>query len=215
MPAFGERVRRHVLINFIGEKLLSEAVETGNVTPNEAIFCKFGNIVTSITFVMSSLSCNAMLSSGFLACEVQKVIHSVCTSGDMTTVFTLSSSFSVRATYLSRSSWTNPQLTFFHKWEMGRIGTGNITRIKYGQCWHKMFPRRPINGVSTVSWNVWNLSALTISSVACWSHPRNPKFLNPACCWSNGIVQYMENCERRDHGQIKLICLKTFAEFSH
>ena len=71
----------------------TEAVETGNVKPIEAIFCKFGNIVTSISFVMSSLSCNAMLSSDFLASKVRKVIHSVGTSGDMTAVFTVSSSF--------------------------------------------------------------------------------------------------------------------------
>ena len=65
------------LISFIWEKLLStEAVETGNVKPIEAIFCKLGNIVTIISFVMSSLSCNAMLSSGFLASKVRKVIHS-------------------------------------------------------------------------------------------------------------------------------------------
>ena len=45
-------------------------IETGNVQPIEAIFCKFGNIVTSISFVISSLSCNAMLSSSFLASKV-------------------------------------------------------------------------------------------------------------------------------------------------
>ena len=41
-----------------------------------------------------------------------------------------------------------------------------------------------------------------------------PKFQNPECCWSNGIIQCLENCidERSDHGQIKLFCLKTFAE---
>ena len=89
---------KHILISFIWEKLLStEGIETGNVKPIEAIFYKFGNIVTSISFVMSSLSCNAMLSSGFLASKVRKVIHSVCTSGDMTAVFTVSSSFRVRA----------------------------------------------------------------------------------------------------------------------
>ena len=89
---------RRILISFIWEKLLStEAVETGNVKPIEAIFCKFGNIVTSTSFVMSSLSCYAMLSSGYLASAVRKVIHSVCTSGDMTAVFTVSSSFRVRA----------------------------------------------------------------------------------------------------------------------
>ena len=88
--------RRRVLINL--EKLLStEAFETGNVKPIEAIFCKFGNIVTSISFVMSSLNCNAMLSSDFLARKVRKVIHSVCTSGDILAVFTVSSSFRVRA----------------------------------------------------------------------------------------------------------------------
>ena len=40
---------------------------------------------------------------------------------------------------------------------------------------------------------------------------------NPVCCWSNGIIQCMENCidERRDHGQVKLFCLKTFAELGH
>ena len=60
--------RKCILISFIWEKLLStEVVETGNVKPIEAIFCKFGNIVTSISFVMRSLSCNAMLSSGLLA----------------------------------------------------------------------------------------------------------------------------------------------------
>ena len=97
MPSVRE-FRRRVLIGFIWEKLLStEAVETGNVKPIEAIFCKFGNIVTSISFVMSSLSCNAMLFSGFLASKVRKVIHSVCTSGDMTSDFTVSSSFRVRA----------------------------------------------------------------------------------------------------------------------
>ena len=88
--------RRHVF--FIWEKLLStEAVETGNVKPIEAISCKFGNIVTSILFLMSFLCCNAMQSSGSLASEVRKVIHSVCTSGDKTAVFIVSSSFRVRA----------------------------------------------------------------------------------------------------------------------
>ena len=83
--------RRRVLISLIWEKLLStEAVETGNVKPIEAIFCKFGNIATRISFVTSSLSCNAMLSSGFLASKVRKVNHSVCTSGDITAVFTVS-----------------------------------------------------------------------------------------------------------------------------
>ena len=63
--------RRRVFISFIWEKhLSSEAIETGNVTPIEAIFSKFGNIVTSISFLMSSLSCNAMLSSGFVASKV-------------------------------------------------------------------------------------------------------------------------------------------------
>ena len=51
--------RRRVLIGFIWEKLLSiEAVETRNVKPIEGIFCKFGNIVASISFAL-------MLSSGF------------------------------------------------------------------------------------------------------------------------------------------------------
>ena len=85
--------RRHVLFGFIWEKLLTtELVETSNVKPIAAIFYKFGNIVTSISFVMSSVSFNAMLSSGFLASKVRKIIHSVCTSGDMTAVFTVSSS---------------------------------------------------------------------------------------------------------------------------
>ena len=66
---------RRVLISFIWEKLLStEAVETGNVKPIEAIFRNFGNVVTSTSFVMSFLSCNAMLSLGFLASEVRKVL---------------------------------------------------------------------------------------------------------------------------------------------
>ena len=90
LPSVREFCRR-VLISFIWKKpLQTEAVETGNVKTNKAIFCKFGNIETSISFVMSSLSCNAMLSSGFLASKVRKVIHSVCTSGDMTAVFTVS-----------------------------------------------------------------------------------------------------------------------------
>ena len=80
----------HVLVSFNWEKLLStEAVETGNVKPIAAIFCKFGNIVTSISFVISSLSCNAMPTSGFLASKVRKIIHSVCTLGDMAAVFTV------------------------------------------------------------------------------------------------------------------------------
>ena len=43
------------------------------------------------------------------------------------------------------------------------------------------------------------------------------KFQNPVCCWSNGVIQCVENCidERRYHGQIKLFCLKTFAELGH
>ena len=50
----------------MGENLLSiEAVETGNVRPIEAIFCKFVNIVTIISLGMSYLSCNAVL--GFLS----------------------------------------------------------------------------------------------------------------------------------------------------
>ena len=85
------------LIRLIWEKLLStETVETGNVKPIEAIFGKLGNIVTSILFVMSTLSCNAMLSSDFIAGEVRKVIHSVCTSGNMTAIITVSSSYKVR-----------------------------------------------------------------------------------------------------------------------
>ena len=56
----------------------------------------FGNIVTSIPFVMISLSCNAMLSSSLLASKIQKVIHSVYASGDMAAVFTVSTSFRVR-----------------------------------------------------------------------------------------------------------------------
>ena len=70
-----------VLISFICEKLLStEAVETGNVETVEAILCRFGNIVTGISFVISSLSCSAMLSSGFFASSARKVCHSVCIS---------------------------------------------------------------------------------------------------------------------------------------
>ena len=89
--------RRRIFISFIWGKLLStDAVETGHVKPTEAIICMCGNIVSSTSFVVSSLSCNAMLSSGFLASKVRKVIHSVCTSGDMTAVFTVSSSFRVR-----------------------------------------------------------------------------------------------------------------------
>ena len=57
--------------------LSSESDETGNVKPIESIFGKFGNIVTGISFVRSSLSCNAVLSSGFLGSKVRKVIHSV------------------------------------------------------------------------------------------------------------------------------------------
>ena len=94
MPSVRE-FHTHVLISFIWEKLLSaETVETGNVKPIEAVFCKFGNIVTSISFVMCS-SCNT--SSGFLASKIGKVFHSVCTSRDLTAVFTVSSSFRVRA----------------------------------------------------------------------------------------------------------------------
>ena len=58
--------RRHVLISFIWERLLSikavETVETGSDKPIEAIFCEFGNIATSISFVISSfkLQCNAV-----------------------------------------------------------------------------------------------------------------------------------------------------------
>ena len=42
-------------------------------------------------------------------------------------------------------------------------------------------------------------------------------FQNPVYCWSNGIIQCTENCidKRRDHGQIKLFYLKTFAELGH
>ena len=69
----------------------------GNVKPIESIFGKFGNIVTSILFVMSSLNCNVMLSSSFLASKLRKVIHSVCTLRDMTAVFILSSLFRLRA----------------------------------------------------------------------------------------------------------------------
>ena len=53
---------------------------------------QFGNIATSISFVMSSLSCNAMLSQGlFFICKGQKVIHSVSTSVDIRADFTVSS----------------------------------------------------------------------------------------------------------------------------
>ena len=48
--------RRCVLIVSFGRNFLStEAVETGNVKPIEAIFYKLGSIVTSISFVVSSL----------------------------------------------------------------------------------------------------------------------------------------------------------------
>ena len=66
--------RRRVLIRFIWEKLLStDPVETGNAKGIEAIFDEFGNIVTDISFVMSSLSCNAILSSGFLLVKYEKL----------------------------------------------------------------------------------------------------------------------------------------------
>ena len=45
----------------------------------------------------SMLSCNAILSSGFLVSKVRKVIHSVCPLGDMADVFTVSSSSRLRA----------------------------------------------------------------------------------------------------------------------
>ena len=119
LPSVREFHRR-VLIGFIWEKLLStEAVETGNVKPIEVIFCKFGNIVTSISFVISSLCCNAMLSLGFLARIVQKVIHSVCTSGDMTALFTVSLSW-VRENLPLPYGWAKPQLTSFRKWDIGK-----------------------------------------------------------------------------------------------
>ena len=57
----------------LGEILSTEAAESGNVKPVEAIFCRFGNIVTSISFVISSSSCNAMLSLGFLTSKVRKL----------------------------------------------------------------------------------------------------------------------------------------------
>ena len=89
---------RHVLITFILEKLLStETVETGVIKQIEATLCKFGDIVTSISSVMSSLSWNAMLPPGLFASKVRKGIHSVCTSGGITADFTVSSPFNVRA----------------------------------------------------------------------------------------------------------------------
>ena len=110
-----------VLIRLIWEKLLStETVETGNVKPIEAIFGKLGNIVTSILFVMSTLSCNAMLSSDFIAGEVRKVIHSVCTSGDMIAIITVSSSYKVRAN-LSFLQWlSKTSIDFFPSGKLGR-----------------------------------------------------------------------------------------------
>ena len=61
--------------------------------------------------------------------------------------------------------------------KLGRICTGNITRIKYGRCWHNIMSCKPVWNVflkdgykwyPTVSWNVWILSALTISPVPWW-----------------------------------------------
>ena len=47
-------LRRRVLICFMAEKLLStEAVETGIVCPMEAILDRLGNMVASISFVIS------------------------------------------------------------------------------------------------------------------------------------------------------------------
>ena len=58
--------------------------------------------------------------SGFLASKVRKIIHSVCTSGDMTAALTVSSSFRVRAN-LSFPLWlSKTQLTSFHRWEIGK-----------------------------------------------------------------------------------------------
>ena len=72
--------------------------------------------------------------------------------------------------------------------------------------------------VSPMSPGLWILSELIIPPVACLKvTPGIQKFQNPVCCWSNGTIQCVENCidERRDYGQIKLFCLKTFAELGH
>ena len=59
-------LRRRVLFGFVWEKLLStEAVETCIVKPIEDILDKFGNMVTSISFVISSQSCSAMYEMWF------------------------------------------------------------------------------------------------------------------------------------------------------
>ena len=104
----------------MGETSINRSCWTGYVKPIEAIFCKFESIVTSISFVMSSWNCNAMLSSGFLASKVRKVIHSVCTSGiwQLSLLFLYHSGW--EQTYLSHSGWAKPQLTSFHKLEIGK-----------------------------------------------------------------------------------------------
>ena len=58
----------------------------------------------------------------------------------MTAVFTVSSSFRMRA---NLSFPEVEQLTSFHKWEIGRIGTGKVMRIKYDQCWHNIMSCKP------------------------------------------------------------------------
>ena len=103
------KFRRRVIISFVLVKLLStEAVETGNVKPIEAVIGK-GNIVISISFVMISLSCNAMMSSGFLA--MRSYPFCACNSGDMVVVFTVSSSLWVRASNFSLSTAMHSSLS--------------------------------------------------------------------------------------------------------
>ena len=210
--------RRRILISFMWEKFLStEVVETGNVKLIEAIFCKFGSIVTSISFVMSSLSYNAMLSSGFLASKVRKVIHSVCTSEDMTAVFTCffiiqgESKLIFPVVVKQSLNWL---LSISGK--LGRIGTGNVTRIKYGQCWHNIMSCKP-------AWNVFHKEGykwcphclLECLGLVCTNNFSGrllkiilgiQKFQNPVCCWSNSIVQYMRTASTREEIMDKSSC---------
>ena len=70
-----------VLMSFICEKLHStEAVATGIDKHTFDRALRFGNMVTSMSFLANSLSWAFMSSSGFFERKQRKVFYSVCTS---------------------------------------------------------------------------------------------------------------------------------------
>ena len=180
--------RRCVLISFIWEELLStEAVETGNVKPIEAYpFC------VHLGGYHSYLYCF------FIIQGESKLIFPVEVEQNLNWLLSI-------------------------RRKLGRIVTGNVTRKKYGQCWYNIMSYKPAWNVFLKEGYKWCL--LEWVDLVCTNNFPSlllkvilgiQKFQNPVCCWSNGIIQCVENCidEKRSWTN-KLFCLKTFAELSH